>query len=109
MARMEDRSDCITALTWRPEGCRKAGRPRTTRRRTVGKKGTSWGGVPGTKLNMLPEQPRELSGKSALQCYGLGGSKRTGEVRRDVGHVRTVDLFVHKTSVLNTSHGDLEV
>ena len=35
--RMEDNSDCITALTWKPEGRRKVGRPRTTRRRTVEK------------------------------------------------------------------------
>ena len=35
--RMEDNSDCVTALTWKPEGRRKVGRPRTTRRRTVEK------------------------------------------------------------------------
>ena len=35
--RMENNSDCITALTWKPEGRRKVGRPRTTWRRTVEK------------------------------------------------------------------------
>ena len=35
--RMENNSDCITALTWKPEGRRKVGRPRTTLRRTVEK------------------------------------------------------------------------
>ncbi len=33
--RIEDTSDCIAAFTWRPEGRRKVGRPRTTWRRTV--------------------------------------------------------------------------
>ena len=35
--RMKDDSHCITAMTWKPEGRRKVGRPRTTWRRTVEK------------------------------------------------------------------------
>ncbi len=35
MLRMENESNCRTALTWRPEGKRKVERPRTTWRRTV--------------------------------------------------------------------------
>ena len=70
MLRMEDNSDCITALTWKPEGRRKVGRPRTIWRRTVEKerKGKSWVGNLGTKPNELPET--EGDGKSPLQPYG---------------------------------------
>ena len=63
---MEDTRDCITALR-RPEGRRNVGRPRTTWRRTVEKEGMSWGGIPGTKLNMLPET--EGTGKSTAALW----------------------------------------
>ncbi len=35
MLRMENESNCRTALKWKPEGKRKVGHPRTTWRRTV--------------------------------------------------------------------------
>jgi hypothetical protein len=35
--RMDDNSHCMTALSWKPEGRRKVGRPRTTWRRTIEK------------------------------------------------------------------------
>ena len=44
----------------------------------------SWGGVPGTTLNMFSKT--EGTGKSALQPYGPRGSKRIGEVRLGKGH-----------------------
>ena len=48
--RMEDNSDCITALTWKPEGRRKIGRPRTTWRRTVEKERNALGRASKKKL-----------------------------------------------------------
>ena len=35
--RMNTNKHCVTAMTWKPEGRRKVGRPRTTWRRTVDK------------------------------------------------------------------------
>ncbi|VDI25005.1 Hypothetical predicted protein [Mytilus galloprovincialis] len=40
---MDTNSICSVALTWKPEGKRKAGRPKTTCRRTVETKRTSFG------------------------------------------------------------------
>ena len=80
---MEDDSDCVTALTWKHEGQRKVGRPRTTWRRTVEKERKSLVGNLETKLKELPET--EGAGKSALQPYGPQGPKRIGEVRYELG------------------------
>ena len=41
--RQEPDNDCITALTWAPEGKRKRGRPRTTWQRTVERERSSAG------------------------------------------------------------------
>ena len=48
--RQQPDNDCVTALTWTPEGKRKIGRPKTTWRRTVEKERSragwkSWGEV----------------------------------------------------------------
>ena len=41
--RKEPGNDCVTAMTWAPEGKRKRGRPKTTWRRTVEKERNSAG------------------------------------------------------------------
>ena len=65
--RLEDDNDCTTASTWKPEGRRKVGRPRTVEK--DGGEGKSWVGYLGTKSNQLPET--EGARKSPLQPDGL--------------------------------------
>ena len=60
--RKEPENDCVTALTWAPEGRRRRGRPKTTWRRTVEKERdnfgwTSWNQVKAIAKNR--EQWRE--------------------------------------------------
>ena len=71
MLRMEDNSDCIIVLTWKPEGRKKVGRPRTTWRRTVEKERNELGWKSWNEAKRLPE--KEGAGKSSLQPYGPQG------------------------------------
>ena len=69
--RMEQESDCMTALTWQPEGKRKRGRPRTTWRRTVEQERNQLGWRTWKKARRVAADRNEWRGRvTALYATG---------------------------------------
>ena len=73
--RLDRNSNTNIALLWTPEGRRKRRRPKTTRRRTVGReRGTRWDGGHGMRQGLL--QPTDKIGGILWRTYVPRGTKK---------------------------------